>query len=348
MIIASSKFLFRYDSNQLLCIWYDLVPFVILIEPITCTLQLTAITDSEHELKQRESKFEQEIQELQNEIDDKMKKYEDEIQQLKLSKESLQLDCDNLSNQLSAVRNEASIHQETITKVTGELKSTNAELENVRCDLESKTTECKRKDHLISKKEEEILSYISTLEERDAKIRKGQIEKVSLTNELTNVQSQLDAEIAKCRQLNQVIGKKEEEILDFKATIQEKDGIIQDRQLKIESLSSELNTVSTQLHDKIAECQQLNEIIKELEEDIKNHLLTLEDKDAEIRNGEAERRKLHNCVQELKGNIRVFCRVRPILNSSGTIACPPHISFAEGSDTNIKLTPCNQSEVVVL
>jgi kinesin family protein C1 len=31
-----------------------------------------------------------------------------------------------------------------------------------------------------------------------------------------------------------------------------------------------------------------------------------------IRLGEAHRRKLHNTVQELKGNIRVFCRVRPL------------------------------------
>ncbi|NXX87191.1 CTK2 protein, partial [Urocolius indicus] len=28
---------------------------------------------------------------------------------------------------------------------------------------------------------------------------------------------------------------------------------------------------------------------------------------------ELERRRLHNVVQELKGNIRVFCRVRPVL-----------------------------------
>merc|ERR1739848_341050 len=35
----------------------------------------------------------------------------------------------------------------------------------------------------------------------------------------------------------------------------------------------------------------------------------------EIRWGETERRKLHNRVQELKGNIRVFCRLRPRLPS---------------------------------
>ena len=30
-----------------------------------------------------------------------------------------------------------------------------------------------------------------------------------------------------------------------------------------------------------------------------------------VREAETERRRLHNIIQELKGNIRVFCRVRP-------------------------------------
>ncbi|TBU60560.1 P-loop containing nucleoside triphosphate hydrolase protein, partial [Dichomitus squalens] len=40
-----------------------------------------------------------------------------------------------------------------------------------------------------------------------------------------------------------------------------------------------------------------------------------EELEREAREGESVRRKLHNMVQELKGNIRVFCRVRPILRS---------------------------------
>ena len=38
----------------------------------------------------------------------------------------------------------------------------------------------------------------------------------------------------------------------------------------------------------------------------------LEQAEQRIYDGEAIRRKLHNIIQELKGNIRVFCRVRPI------------------------------------
>ncbi|KAL7280575.1 hypothetical protein ACG7TL_005509 [Trametes sanguinea] len=39
------------------------------------------------------------------------------------------------------------------------------------------------------------------------------------------------------------------------------------------------------------------------------------DLEREAREGESVRRKLHNMVQELKGNIRVFVRVRPVLRS---------------------------------
>ncbi|KAJ5613361.1 kinesin-like protein klpA [Penicillium lagena] len=50
-----------------------------------------------------------------------------------------------------------------------------------------------------------------------------------------------------------------------------------------------------------------------------------------LRKEETMRRKLHNQVQELKGNIRVFCRVRPSLNGEPDSDITP-MQFADQSD----------------
>ncbi|MEW5311339.1 MAG: hypothetical protein WDW38_003062 [Sanguina aurantia] len=51
---------------------------------------------------------------------------------------------------------------------------------------------------------------------------------------------------------------------------------------------------------------------------------SLADAERRVYEGELVRRKLHNIIQELKGNIRVFCRVRPV--SAAEQASPDHDS----------------------
>jgi kinesin family protein C1 len=53
--------------------------------------------------------------------------------------------------------------------------------------------------------------------------------------------------------------------------------------------------------------------IKELEEMLSETITSRDEIQEKLRAEETIRRKLHNQIQELKGNIRVFCRVRPAL-----------------------------------
>ena len=58
----------------------------------------------------------------------------------------------------------------------------------------------------------------------------------------------------------------------------------------------------------------------------------MEDK---LRAGEVQRRKLHNLVQELRGNVRVFARVRPFLPNDGLdMSALPEPTISVRSDVN--------------
>lgn len=67
--------------------------------------------------------------------------------------------------------------------------------------------------------------------------------------------------------------------------------------------------------------------IKDLEEQLSIALSSRDEIQEKLRTEESIRRKLHNQIQELKGNIRVFCRVRPAL---------PHESADENKLAEIK------------
>ena len=62
---------------------------------------------------------------------------------------------------------------------------------------------------------------------------------------------------------------------------------------------------------------------------------TLTSAEDTVRANELERRQLHNKIQDLKGNIRVFCRVRPTTDKAPT----KHITFpGEPGSLRLKTT----------
>ncbi|XP_068672147.1 carboxy-terminal kinesin 2-like [Montipora foliosa] len=108
-------------------------------------------------------------------------------------------------------------------------------------------------------------------------------------------------------------------------------------------ITTELQATKVSLEKTHNESQQKSEKISQLEETIRGLQNRVADLDCKLRSEETIRRDLHNTIQELKGNIRVFCRVRPLLSSEES---QRSCAFSFGQDEReliIESTSANES-----
>ncbi|KAI4818281.1 hypothetical protein KUCAC02_011629 [Chaenocephalus aceratus] len=79
-----------------------------------------------------------------------------------------------------------------------------------------------------------------------------------------------------------------------------------------QSQETELHTLKMKLSVQDSTLSRLQLTLRDAEEEVRSLGETVVQQKGELHAGEMERRHLHNSIQELKGNIRVFCRVRPL------------------------------------
>lgn len=112
------------------------------------------------------------------------------------------------------------------------------------------------------------------------------------------------------------------------------------QQLKRSLEDASISSVTVEALAKLTgECEVLKRRIREASERKESEGSANADRIGELtermRLGEVQRRKLHNLVQELRGNVRVFARVRPFLPSDGidlSLEPSPPTSIAVRSD----------------
>ena len=83
----------------------------------------------------------------------------------------------------------------------------------------------------------------------------------------------------------------------------------------VAALQDQLTMMKEQRGAAEAQCDSLSEQNRMLKAKIAEMEVLLPAMEEKLRDSEESRRKLHNAVLELKGNVRVFCRVRPLSNS---------------------------------
>jgi kinesin family protein C1 len=121
------------------------------------------------------------------------------------------------------------------------------------------------------------------------------------------------------------------ELSAIKATLSKQSALIIDLESQIGAYKSKLDMADRGVQEKCLALAQSQTLISQMAAE----MATLKNK---LHVGETARCKLHNDLQELKGNIRVFCRVRPLLESEsgGAVKVPGGHGIGEPEEINIE------------
>ncbi|MCL7035117.1 hypothetical protein MKW94_014586 [Papaver nudicaule] len=208
----------------------------------------------------------------------------------------LQVDCETFKTNLAHAEQERAVIVERLSTFRGRINVLQDELGSVRTS----------KDEAV-KQRESLSVEVGTLREELQKVREDR------DRQLAQVKSLAD-EVVKYKEYT---GKSSAQLdnLSVKSRSLEETCSSQSEQIKI--LQHQLAAANEKLQvSDLNNMRTTSEYVaqKKLVDDLQERLA---DADIQIIEAEKLRKKLHNTILELKGNIRVFCRVRPLLPDDG-------------------------------
>nr|VDC75285.1 unnamed protein product [Brassica rapa] len=146
---------------------------------------------------------------------------------------------------------------------------------------------------------------------------------VSLKVEIQQVKDDRDRHLTEVKNLQAEATKQN----DFKGTINELESKCSSQNKELQELQDQLAASERKLQvADLSTFEKMNEF-EEQKESIMELKARLEKAELKLIEGEQLRKKLHNTIQELKGNIRVFCRVRPLLSGENSSEEAKTISY---------------------
>ncbi|KAM7494264.1 hypothetical protein LguiB_028873 [Lonicera macranthoides] len=182
-------------------------------------------------------------------------------------------------------------------------KRTTEENEFVTKKLQQKKTEKTKIEQKKKLEEKNVIRLMKENDDKDGQILALKQAKTELEKKVMELENLLDESRKKVKELEQFFQSKslswKRKELSYKTFVDFQFGSLQQLRMGSESIKEEV------LKEKKIYLEELNQFglkLKQLIDASKNYSAVL-----------AENRKLYNEVQDLKGNIRVYCRIRPFL-----------------------------------
>uniref|UniRef100_UPI00398F200D carboxy-terminal kinesin 2-like n=1 Tax=Pristiophorus japonicus TaxID=55135 RepID=UPI00398F200D len=129
------------------------------------------------------------------------------------------------------------------------------------------------------------------------------------------------------------------QITELQNNLQAMGLVLKNTQVELDKCAGECAAMQNKLVQKAACITEQQATIASLREVAVN-------REERLHRTEQERRRLHNTVQELKGNIRVICRIRPFLDSEKKDGSEiEHVQFSPNDEKVITLSKMEESHV---
>ena len=181
-------------------------------------------------------------------------------------------------------------------------------------------------DKYNTKKEEWLKQYQEDWKEQ---LRKNE----EVTTEIGELEAKLDKELyPELSALEERVAKLRTTLGTLRATVEQQDAEARDINDKIASKTAQIEKSENTMHNLLQKIDEIGPNLKAVNDQLMRE--------------ETMRRTLHNQLQELRGNIRVYCRVRPPLPSTED-SDTSHIKVNKFDDTEgtqtIEVTKCGST-----
>eukprot|EP01045_Picozoa_sp_COSAG04_P019471 COSAG04_NODE_1892_length_5291_cov_82.032550_5_plen_589_part_00 len=237
-----------------------------------------------------------------------------------------------VAGQLAALTSEKEAVAAEAAETRAKLEAVETELTALKAELESKTAAEESLSAELAAEKEALAAAEAAAEEGAAAAKAKAEELAAETSKQQQELAQVQGELSQSRERSE---RQRQKLKDLKARFAAQLEQVRGELAAVGASNAAVRNAATVMKDDISQVtpkvqkrmlKHFATVVKGMIDQVKTQVTAevtqqvgaqfrakLEEKDARIAADHLEKRALHNAIQELKGNIRVFCRARPLI-----------------------------------